>query len=76
MQGAYRVRLEISPDKLPREAANPDGYTLVVAPDGAFVVGFDAGGAFYGVMSLLSLLPQGGATVPEACVACNGRART
>lgn len=66
LQGTYRVHISVNPSELPSVAAKPDGYSLVIDPEKTSVVGFDAGGAFYGLMSLLALLPQGGqASVPQ-----------
>lgn len=38
----------------------PGAYRLVISKDGAEIVGFDASGVFYGVQSILSLLPADG----------------
>lgn len=65
-QGAYKVSVSIG--AVPAEAAKADGYTLDVTADGATVVGHDAGGALYGVTTLLGLIPQGGkGTIPVVC---------
>ena len=39
------------------EVERPGGYLLSVTADGPLVVGFDAAGAFYGVQTMLQLLP-------------------
>lgn len=67
-QGTYKVAVKIDPAALPAEAAKPDGYTLDIAAGGATITGNDAGGAFYGLITLLGLIPQGGqGTIPVVC---------
>ncbi|BCL77250.1 beta-N-acetylhexosaminidase [Jeongeupia sp. HS-3] len=68
--GAYPVTVRIAPKSLKGAAAKAEGYSLVIGAKGAQVVGHDAAGAFYGVQSLLSLVPaQGAKTVPTMEVA-------
>ncbi|WP_432722355.1 carbohydate-binding domain-containing protein [Jeongeupia wiesaeckerbachi] len=68
--GRYPVTVRIAPKSLKGVAAKADGYSLVITPKGAQVVGHDAAGAFYGVQSLLSLVPaQGAKVVPTMEVA-------
>ncbi|AOY01341.1 family 20 glycosylhydrolase [Jeongeupia sp. USM3] len=68
--GSYPVTVRIAPKSLKGAAAKAEGYSLVITPKGAQVVGHDAAGAFYGVQSLLSLVPaQGAKIVPTMEVA-------
>ncbi|GHD61505.1 family 20 glycosylhydrolase [Jeongeupia chitinilytica] len=68
--GSYPVTVRIAPKSLKGDAANAEGYSLVITPKGAQIVGYDAAGAFYGVQSLLSLVPtQGAKAVPTMEVA-------
>jgi hypothetical protein len=76
LQGAYKVSVKIDPKAVPAEAAKPDGYTLDIAATGATITGNDAGGAFYGLMTLLGLIPQGGkGSIPVVCAQHNGSQR-
>ncbi|OHX16335.1 family 20 glycosylhydrolase [Chromobacterium sphagni] len=49
--------------RLPADIAVSGGYRLLIGQHGVKVEGFDAAGVFYGVQTLLGLLPQGGGQV-------------
>ncbi len=55
------VRLGIDP----AQVARAQGYKLIVEPSGAFVIGHDAAGVFYGVCTLIQMLEVAeGRTLP------------
>lgn len=58
--GAYPIVTRIDKNALGKEIAVPGGYTLAISQDKAEVVGYDEGGVFYGLQSILSLLPADG----------------
>ena len=57
---AIGARLAIEPDRV----AQPQSYTLTIAPEGIAIVGHDEAGVFYGVCTLLQILEQRGAQLP------------
>ncbi|VEB41657.1 Chitobiase precursor [Chromobacterium violaceum] len=61
--GGTRVEGGVVGAKLPADIAVPGGYRLLIGQQGVKVEGFDAAGVFYGVQTLLGLLPQGGGQV-------------
>lgn len=67
-KGDYPILLKRNPHGVPMRSRHPEGYTLRITQEGATVCGADRTGAFYGVMSLLSLLPGNGCEVPEVYI--------
>ncbi|OQS23795.1 family 20 glycosylhydrolase [Chromobacterium violaceum] len=61
--GGTRVEGGVVGAKLPADIAVSGGYRLLIGQQGVKVEGFDAAGVFYGVQTLLGLLPQGGGQV-------------
>ena len=55
-KGQQNILLAVDPKKVEAE----EGYILAVTPKGITVTGHDAGGVFYGIQSLLQLMPAGG----------------
>lgn len=49
------IHLAIDPDAVKNK--KPEAYRLTINDDGVIITGYDAAGAFYGVQSLLSLIP-------------------
>lgn len=60
-----RVQGRVVGAALPADIATAGGYRLRVGEGGVQVEGFDAAGVFYGVQTLLSLVPAGGGRVPQ-----------
>ncbi|MGK3140730.1 beta-N-acetylhexosaminidase [Pantoea sp. C2G6] len=58
--GGYAITTEVRPGRFNGKRALPGAYDLDITTRGAKVVGYDAAGAFYGLMSLLSLVPAEG----------------
>lgn len=58
----------VAPRRLPADIAVPGGYRLAIGPRGAFIEGADRAGLYYGVQTLFSLVPAGGATVPAMLI--------
>ena len=58
----------VAPQRLPADIAVPGGYRLAIGPRGAFVEGYDAAGVYYGVQTILSLVPAGGGRIPQMIV--------
>lgn len=54
--------------KLPADIAVSGGYRLSIGQQGVKVEGYDAAGVFYGVQTLLGLVPQGGGAIPAMTV--------
>ena len=59
-RGAYPVRAQIDKTAFNGAAAVPGSYRLTIDKNEAVITGLDEAGAFYGVQSLLSLIPAGG----------------
>lgn len=57
----FAITTQIKPDHFSGKQAKPGAYALDITPRRAIVVGYDAAGAFYGLMSILSLIPTEGA---------------
>jgi hexosaminidase len=51
------ISISIDPDAVKEK--QPEGYRLVISDKGISITGYDAAGAFYGMQSLLSLVPSG-----------------
>ena len=49
----------ISIDSNAVKEKRPEGYRLLISDKGVRITGYDAAGAFYGIQSLLSLIPSG-----------------
>lgn len=58
--GAYPVRAQIDKTAFNGAAAVPGAYRLTIDKNEAVITGLDEAGAFYGVQSLLSLIPASG----------------
>ena len=56
----YAIASEIRPDHFSGKLAKSGAYQLNINSRSARVVGYDAAGAFYGLMSILSLVPADG----------------
>ncbi|WP_034943535.1 beta-N-acetylhexosaminidase [Erwinia oleae] len=56
----YEISTRIDSNMLNAEQAIAGGYQLVIDKEKAQVVGYDQGGVFYGLQSILSLLPADG----------------
>lgn len=56
----YPIKTDIKPAAFKGELAVPGAYQLNVGQKGAMVTGFDQAGVFYGLQSILSLLPSDG----------------
>lgn len=56
----YPITTRVSPNALDKKRSVPGGYTLNIAKDKAEVVGYDQSGVFYGLQSILSLVPADG----------------
>ncbi|HFP9303501.1 TPA: beta-N-acetylhexosaminidase [Raoultella planticola] len=56
----YPVRTEISAPSFQGKEAVPGAYTLKIDEKGALVTGYDRAGVFYGLQSILSLVPAEG----------------
>jgi hexosaminidase len=63
-----RVVGMVAPQRLPADIAVPGGYRLAIGPRGAFIEGYDAAGVYYGVQTILSLVPAGGGRIPQMVV--------
>lgn len=57
----YAIKGQVAPKKFSAELAKPGAYQLEITQKGAEIVAYDNDGLFYGVMSILSLLPAEGA---------------
>ncbi|HHG8773360.1 TPA: beta-N-acetylhexosaminidase [Raoultella planticola] len=57
----YPIRTEIATKAFQGDEAVPGGYALEIKPEGALVTGYDQAGVFYGLQSILSLIPGEGA---------------
>lgn len=57
----FAITTAINPDRFSGEQARSGAYVLDITPRRASVVSYDAAGAFYGLMSILSLVPVDGA---------------
>ena len=58
----------VAPQRLPADIAVSGGYRLAIGPRGAFIEGYDAAGVYYGVQTILSLVPAGGGRIPQMIV--------
>ncbi|MFC5473776.1 beta-N-acetylhexosaminidase [Paraherbaspirillum soli] len=56
----YPIRTRIQSERFQGPTALPGAYQLTIGTQGAEVVGFDQSGVFYGLQSILSLLPADG----------------
>lgn len=64
-EGRWPVRTAIAADAFSGEMAKPGAYRLTIGKHEAVVTGIDRAGVFYGLQSLLSLIPANGApTIP------------
>lgn len=65
-QSGYPVKISINPAEFKDQMAVSGAYKLVVGEKEATIVGYDQAGAFYGVQSILSMVPvQGDKMIPE-----------
>ena len=62
-QRGYPVNTLINAAQFRGDEAVSGGYTLRITPRGAEIVGYDRAGVYYGLMSLLSLVPTEGKPV-------------
>ncbi len=58
--GGYPITTKMSQNVLGKKLSVPGGYTLNIGKDKAEVVGYDQNGVFYGLQSILSLIPADG----------------
>lgn len=58
--GGYPIRTDIKPAAFKGDLAVPGAYQLKIGEKGAEIVGFDQTGVFYGLQSILSLIPSDG----------------
>ncbi len=58
--GAYPIRTEIASGQFKDKMAVTGAYTLRIGPKEAVVTGYDQAGVFYGLQSILSLIPTDG----------------
>lgn len=56
----YPITTRVSQKGFDKKLAVPGGYTLNIGKDKAEVVGYDQSGVFYGLQSILSLIPADG----------------
>lgn len=56
----YPITTRVSQKAFDKKLAVPGGYTLNIGKDKAEVVGYDQSGVFYGLQSILSLIPADG----------------
>ncbi|CAI1046895.1 beta-N-acetylhexosaminidase [Serratia quinivorans] len=56
----YPIKTDIQPGKFKGELAMPGAYELKIGDKEARVIGFDQAGVFYGLQSILSLVPTDG----------------
>lgn len=59
-EGGYRIKTDIKPNVFKDKLAVPGAYELKIGPQQAIVTGFDQSGVFYGLQSILSLIPSDG----------------
>ncbi|WP_025120279.1 MULTISPECIES: beta-N-acetylhexosaminidase [unclassified Serratia (in: enterobacteria)] len=58
--GGYPIKTDIKPAAFKGDLAVPGAYQLKIGEKGAEIVGFDQTGVFYGLQSILSLIPSDG----------------
>jgi hexosaminidase len=58
--GGYPIKTDIKPAAFKGDQAVPGAYQLKIGEKGAEIVGFDQTGVFYGLQSILSLIPSDG----------------
>lgn len=58
--GGYPIKTDIKPAAFKGDLAVPGAYQLKIGGKGAEIVGFDQTGVFYGLQSILSLIPSDG----------------
>lgn len=58
--GGYPIRTDIKPAAFKGDQAVPGAYQLKIGEKGAEIIGFDQTGVFYGLQSILSLIPSDG----------------
>ncbi|WP_337262053.1 MULTISPECIES: beta-N-acetylhexosaminidase [unclassified Serratia (in: enterobacteria)] len=58
--GGYPIRTDIQPAAFKGDLAVSGAYQLKIGEKGAVVTGFDQAGVFYGLQSILSLIPSDG----------------
>lgn len=56
----YEIKTEVQKDLFTGDMAVPGAYQLSIKPEGAVVKGYDDNGVFYGLQSILSLIPTNG----------------
>lgn len=64
--GRYSIKTQITPRLFNGERAVPGAYRLAITSAGASIEGYDSAGVFYGLQSLLSLVPGEGFPVIAA----------
>ncbi len=60
VKGGYPIKAQIATKAFKGEMAVPGAYQLKIGTKGAEVTGYDQAGVFYGLQSILSLLPADG----------------
>ncbi|WP_431223272.1 beta-N-acetylhexosaminidase [Serratia sp. L9] len=60
--GGYPIKTDIKPGAFKGDLAVPGAYQLKIGEKGAVITGFDQAGVFYGLQSILSLVPTDGST--------------
>ena len=58
--GGYPIKTDIKPAAFKGDLAVPGAYQLKIGEKGAEITGFDQTGVFYGLQSILSLIPSDG----------------
>ncbi|TQI79469.1 hexosaminidase [Serratia fonticola] len=60
--GGYPIKTDIQPGAFKGDQAVPGAYQLKIGEKGALITGFDQAGVFYGLQSILSLVPTDGSS--------------
>lgn len=60
--GGYPIKTDIQPGAFKGDQAVPGAYQLKIGEKGALITGFDQAGVFYGLQSILSLIPTDGSS--------------
>ncbi len=58
--GGYPIKTSVQTQQFKGDMAVPGAYELKIGEKGAEIIGYDQGGVFYGLQSILSLVPSDG----------------